>query len=161
MVFHKYLDTLASVCSNLEVLFCLFLYICSNVRQTFASSQCLNLRFSFCLASCACWQSVEASLLLFLCSVKGKGERIGRRRHCPSGPQPWPQSLGLESDSAWRGDRNLNRVGRGREKLPGLLPGSGGPPTPWEKILGLIDHPMANYQLIFILSKCHMNLLSP
>lgn len=48
----------------------------------------------------------------------------------------------------------------GRETIWALI-WSGGPPTSWEKILGLIGHLMANDQLIFMLADCHMNLLSP
>lgn len=65
---------------------------------TFASSQRLNLRFSFCLASCVCCQSVEGSLLLFPPAPLRKGQRRenGEEGAQPQGvPSQDPDSPGL------------------------------------------------------------------
>lgn len=62
---------------------------------------------------------------------------MGRRGRSPKeSPAKTLIPLGLELDGARRGGGNLNaEMGtRQGEKLPGLSPGSGGPPARWGKM---------------------------
>lgn len=137
MVFHKYLDTVTSVCSNLEVLDRVFLYTCSNVRLEpwlQVSTWIWGLMFVW---QAACVDSQWRDLLLCLPAppVRGKEERMGRSEHGCMTPQPRPWSLALELDNAWRVGGNLHReVGRGSERnYLGSSLGLGDPPERWEK----------------------------